>query len=210
MKNIKCFIAFISVVAFVMITNCTAPTAGVETTNGATVVMKDNRVEGTSPPYASVYLFDTSYIPFIDTGLGVATVSDQDGFFSMQQIHAKVINVQVVDTRRRSTVLISAGADGETYRSELKPPGALSGNVETSRTGRILVYICGSGYYVFLDTNGEFSFKELPPASYKIQALLLSSAAAGEKPVIVTSSAKVLVSVISGEVTRVADKVIIQ
>jgi hypothetical protein len=210
MKNINYYIAFISTVFFVMITDCIAPTAGVETTNGATVVMREGRVEGTSPPFASVYLFDTSYIPYIDTGLGVATVSDEDGFFSIHQINTKTINVQVVDNRKRFAVLIEIGSDGETHRSELKLPGTLSGSVETSKAGKVMVFICGTGYYVLLNGSGEWSFKELPPASYKVQAVVLSTTAVDGKPAIISSSAKVSVNVISGEVMMVVDKLVIK
>jgi hypothetical protein len=209
MKNINYYIAIFSLLISVIITDCINPTAGVETTNGATVVMRDDRVEGTSPPFASVYLFDTSYIPYIDTGLGVATVSDEKGLFSMQQIGAKTINVQVIDNKNRYAVLIAIGSDGETYQSELKPHGILTGTVETSRAGKVIVYICGTGYYVLLDRSGEWSLNKLPPASCKIQALLLSTTAAGEKPVIVSSSKKVAVSVISGKVTRMIEKLVI-
>lgn len=209
MKNINYYLAFFSLLISVIIVDCINPAAGVETTNGATVVMREDRVEGTSPPFASVYLFDTSYIPYIDTGFGVATVADEDGFFSMQQISAKTLNVQVYDRKKQFTVLIAVGSDGETHRSELKSPGALSGSVEVSRAGKVMVYICGTGYYVLLNGSGEWSFKELPPASYNVQAVLLSTTAADGKPAILSSSVKVSVSVISDKVTRVADKMVI-
>jgi hypothetical protein len=210
MKNINYIIASFSLLISVLIVDCISPTAGVETTNGATVVMKEGRVEGTSPPFASVYIFDTSYIPYVDTGLGVATASDEDGFFSVQQINAKNLNVQVFDNRKRIAVLMAIGADGETHRSELKLPGTLSGNVETSSAGKVMVFICGTGYYVLLNGSGEWRFKELPPASYKVQAVLLSATAVDGKPAILSSSAKVSVNVISDEVTKIADKLVIQ
>ncbi len=209
MKNINLYIAFLSILISIMITECINPTAGVETTNGATVVMKDDRVDGTSPPYASIYLFDTSYIPYIDTGLGVVTVSDEVGLFSLRQISATAINLQVIDSRMHYTVLFTIGSNGETYRSELKLPGSLTGTVESSGAGKVLVFICGTGYYVLLNGSGEWNFKELPPASYKVQAVLLSTTVAGRKPVIVSSSDRISVKVVSAEVTKMAGKLVI-
>jgi hypothetical protein len=210
MKTFNYLIAFISLLISIIIVDCINPTAGVETTNGATVVMREDRVEGTSPPFASVYLFDTSYIPYIDTGLGVATVADEDGFFSMEQINAKTLNVQVFDSRKQYSVFFAVGSEGELQRSELKQFGTLSGSVETSGAGKVMVYICGTGYYVLLTGSGEFNFKELPPGSYKIQAVLLSNNAVSEKPMIVASSDRVSVNVVSGDVTRVVDKMVVK
>jgi hypothetical protein len=201
MKKLECCIVLVSVFISVMIANCSAPVAGVETTNGATVVMSADHVEGTSPPFASVYIFDTSYIPFVDTGLGVATASDEDGFFSIQQIDAKVINVQIVDNSNKNTGFVAVDADGKLYKSELRHAGTLRGNVEMPGTGKVMVFICGSDYYTFADENGAFSLKGVPPASYKVQAVLLSQTGSGTGQHIISSSAKILVMVNSDEVT---------
>lgn len=208
MKSSKYYIVFCTIIISVIIIDCIHPTAGVETTNGATVVMRDDRVEGTSPPFASVYLFDTSYIPYIDTGLGVATVSDEAGVFSMKQIGVKNIHVQVFDNRKQHTVLFTVGADGELQKATLKLPGALSGSVTVSGAGKVLVFICGTGYYVLLDASGVWSFKDLPPGTYKIQAILLGTTS-GEKPAIIASSEKLKVNVVSGEETRMVEKLVI-
>jgi hypothetical protein len=209
MNLIQSSIASLLLILFVSISGCGPQMAGVETTNGATVVMLDNCVEGSSPPFASVYMFDTGYIPYIGDGLGVVLTADEEGTFHLDGIEEKVLNVQIIDKSKNLSTLLPVGAKGVTYRSELKISGRLQGNVETTGSGRILVFISGTGYYILLKEQGVFSFDNLPPGSYIVQAALLTASENGEKPVLLSSSLKVHATINSDEMTVLKEKIVI-
>jgi hypothetical protein len=193
----------------VIIVNCSQQLTGVETTNGATVAIRDNCVKGETSPYASVYIFDTSYIPYVGTGLGIATVADENGNFSLKNINENVINVQVVDSKNKLGILLTIGDDGQTYQSELKSPGKLKGIVETTRPGKIMVFIYGTGYYIITEKQGEFIFEKLPPGSYTVQASIITTNGNEIQATILSSNQKTNGIVYSDQTTIIAEKIII-
>ena len=50
-------VTFISICIVVMNFQCADQTSGVETTNGATILVHAEMVDGTTPPFTFVYLF---------------------------------------------------------------------------------------------------------------------------------------------------------
>lgn len=149
--------------------DCGKQTCGVETTNGASVVVYQDKVEGTAPPMSNVYLFTSDYIPYIDTGLGITTTSGLDGYYSFNNVQVDTFNVTVIDNEKLRATIISGYKD--TYlQAELRRPGSLEGIVVSSKGGPILVFLYGTGYYILLDTEGPFSLSSLPEGNYKIQA----------------------------------------
>lgn len=162
---------------------CGQKTCGVETTNGATVVVCMGKVEGTAPPFSSIYLFTTDYIPYIDTGLGIATASDIDGYYSFDGIKADTFSLTVVNNAdSRSAVLL--GYQNATLQAKLELPGSLEGKVSSNENGTTLVFVYGTGYYTLLKSAGSFEFDSLPGGRYKIQAARIVKRAFPAKPMI--------------------------
>jgi hypothetical protein len=209
MVRIKFYSEIFLLVLLVIIVNCNQQLSGVETTNGATVAIRDNCVKGETSPYASVYIFDTSYIPYIGTGLGIALVADEDGNFSLKNINKSIINVQVIDNENKQGILLTIGDDGQTYQSDLKSPGKLKGVVETTKLGKILVFIYGTGYYILAEKQGEFIFEKLPPGSYTVQASIITTDGSEMQATILSSNQKVSGIVYSDKTTIIAEKIII-
>jgi hypothetical protein len=183
--------------------------AGVETTNGATVVMRDNSIEGSTPPFSTVYMFDTGYIPYIDRGLGIVLASDEDGKFQLNGIGQKTLNVQVVDNVNNISALVPVDRQGLEYKSGLKRSGTLQGTIECTRSGRILVFVSGTGYYILLDKQGAFTIKSLSPGSYTVQAALLAPSLNGAAPAPVAFSEKITVVINSDKTTVLNEKIIV-
>lgn len=208
MKLIRSSSVSLLVILSVMMYRC-IQIAGVETTNGATVVMRDNSIEGSTPPFSSVYMFDTGYIPYIDRGLGIVLSSDDEGKFQLDGIGKNVLNVQVVDNVNKVSAHLSVDRRGVEYKSELKSSGSLQGTVECTRSGRILVFIAGTGYYILLDQQGSFQFNSLPPGSYTVQAALLASSLNGVVPAPESFSVKVTAVIGSDKATILNEKIII-
>lgn len=158
---------------------CGRSLSGVETTNGATVMVQADRVEGTTPPYANIYLFDKDYIPYIDEGMGVATAADGNGRFLFNGIRGETFTVAVVCDDDSHSILLCAGCTGSTISSALYNPGELEGSVVASDSGSILVFLQGTGWYKILKSSGDFVFDGLPQGKYQLQAAILSYGESG-------------------------------
>jgi hypothetical protein len=175
-------VAFISGLIMLNI-NCGTQTCGVETTNGASVVVFQDKVEGIAPPQSNIYLFTSDYIPFIDTGLGITTTSGLDGYYSFNNVQVDTFNVTVIDNNNSRAAVISGYKDAS-LQVELRRPGSLEGTVVSSNGGPILVFLYGTGYHILLDTEGPFSLNSLPEGKYKIQAARIQKRPYPLKPLI--------------------------
>ena len=71
-------IFFLFALAAILFCSCTPGVSGVETTNGFTITATTTAIKGTAPAYSTVYLFDTGYIPYIDSGFGYGTAVNAD------------------------------------------------------------------------------------------------------------------------------------
>jgi hypothetical protein len=178
---------------------CGQGLSGVETTNGATVTVQADRVEGTTPPFANIYLFDKDYIPYIDEGLGVATAADGNGRFLFNGIRGETFTVAVVCDEDSRSILLCAGCTGSTISSPLYNPGKLEGSVTASDTGSILIFLHGTGWYKILKNSGSFVFDALPQGKYRLQAAILSYGESG-KPSIKNLSTPKEIEVASGKI----------
>lgn len=167
----------------VLFINCGMQTCGVETTNGASVVASQDKVEGTAPPLANIYLFTSDYIPYIDTGLGIATTSGLDGYYLFNNVQVDTFNVTVIDGDNSRAAVI-AGYKETSLQAKLEKPGSLEGSVVCSKEGQVLVFLYGTGYYIILDREGAFLFNSLPAGQYKIQAARIQKQPYPLKPLI--------------------------
>lgn len=163
--------------------NCGIQTCGVETTNGASVTAFQDKVEGTAPPLVNIYLFTSDYIPYIDTGLGIATTSGLDGYFSFYNVQIDTFNVAVVDIDNSRAAIIS-GHKSASLQTKLEKTGSLEGTVVSSKGGPILVFLYGTGYYTILDSEGPFLLNSIPGGKYKAQAARIQKQPYPQKPLI--------------------------
>jgi len=167
--------------------NCGTQTCGVETTNGASVIASQDKVEGTAPPLANIYLFTSDYIPYIDTGLGVTTTSGLDGYYSFNNLQVDTFNVTVVDNDNSRAAVIY-GHKNISLQTKLERPGSLEGTVVSSNGGPILVFLYGTGYYTILNSEGPFLLNSIPGGKYRIQAARIQKQPYPLKPLITALS----------------------
>ncbi len=167
--------------------NCGIQTCGVETTNGATVTASQDKVEGTAPPLANIFLFTSDYIPYIDTGLGVATTSGLDGYYSFNNVQMDTFNVTVIDCDNSRAAVIS-GHKSVSLQKKLEKPGSMEGTVVSLKGGPILVFLYGTGYYTILDSEGPFLLNSIPAGKYKVQAARIQKRPYPQKPLITALS----------------------
>ncbi len=167
--------------------NCGTQTCGVETTNGASVTAFQDKVEGTAPPLANIYLFTSNYIPYIDTGLGVTTTSGLDGYYSFSNVKVDTFIVTVIDNDNSKAAAIYGHKD-VSLQTKLSRPGSLEGTVVSSKDGPILVFLYGTGYYTILDSEGPFLLNSIPGGKYKIQAVRIQKQPYPLKPLILALS----------------------
>lgn len=159
---------------------CSTSLSGVETTNGITVVATAETIEGTAPPYSQVYLFDTSYIPYIDIGTGFGTSVDFDGAFEFS-VAPGTYNILVIvrDGSEagilQKTVSPENSPGGEPEKNDLQKTGSVSGSVEADSGETILVYIAGTSYYRILTGSSSFSFQSVPSGKRVVRCTVITS-----------------------------------
>lgn len=196
-------IIFISLTCLFACFRCAQNTAGIETTNGATIVVNANKVDGTIPPFSSVYLCEKDYIPYIDSGLGVATAADMDGYFLLNKIHGDSFSIAIISNDKSLSALLNASSTGSSFKALLSKPGALEGSVTTSHQGTVLIFLCGTGYYILLDKPGPFMFKSLPAGKYRLYSAIVSEPISISKPFIKFSGSNLEIEITSGNMTTI-------
>jgi|GEM_PF-1417691 len=171
------FIVFAAIC--LMPTGCTNSVSGVETTNGVTVVATSGSIEGTAPPFANIYMFDTGYIPYINSGTGIATAADVNGSFRILAAPG-VYNVLALNPYYDEAGVISpaviSGASGNSSQTKrMQRVGSLRGSIlnRGDDNSSTLVYLSGAGYYCVVNGSGMFSFNMVAPGSYRLCAALL-------------------------------------
>ncbi|HLV31797.1 MAG TPA: hypothetical protein VKY57_09535 [Chitinispirillaceae bacterium] len=185
-------------VIFLIYNNCTQNLSGVETTNGYTVVASSNSIEGVAPKFSRVFLFDTSYIPYIGKGLGVVQVADEQGYYSFT-CDSGVYNILIVDPLSNNSGIIknvtckNQHSYLESHKGKLKKTGSVSGKIESDSKLKCLVFLSGLDYHEVVSENESYKFENVPPGEYLLQIILLDSSYSsgfswGEKvPVLVSS-----------------------
>lgn len=158
---------------------CTNNVSGVETTNGVTVVATSGSIEGTAPPFANIYLFDTSYIPYINSGTGIATAADANGLFRILAApgayNVLALNPYYDEAGVISPAVINGESDNSSQTKRMQRVGSLRGSVLNGSVegGSTLVYLSGAGYYCVVNGSGTFSFNMVAPGPYRLCAALL-------------------------------------
>ena len=188
-----CKVLLTVLLSAVSIYRCTMPNAGVETTNGVTIVASANKIEGITPPFSGVYLFNRDYIPFIDSGTGLGTTTGSEGGFRFTIEPTASYNIAVVSADARTSALFSVS---RSYTSDdnvpLLRPAAITGSVSAAINGPILVILKGTGYYHLLSSPQTFTFESVPSGTHNLQVFVLATAQ-GEKRIVKEGTPKIIV-----------------
>jgi hypothetical protein len=208
----KRLIHIVLIVAAVMIPSihCVNTSAGIETTNGATVVASASSITGTVPPYARVALFDTAFIPMVYRGQGLTSTVDKTGIVEFTDLVPGVYTV-IVETNDGRTaaafqgIAVGPSASDVTIHKMLEPTGTLAGTVTAANDAGagLLVYLVGTGYYLALPGPGAFTFESIAPGNYELQAVGLSADGVYVTPTILSSGVSKMVTVNAGRETAV-------
>ncbi|HEX7511262.1 MAG TPA: hypothetical protein VF335_08180, partial [Chitinivibrionales bacterium] len=157
--------------------------AGVETTNGCTVVATAKTIEGTVPPWSRVFVFDSSYIPYIDSGAGFGTAADNRGNFQFNTPPGKYVIFVIGPAGDAAGIAITSPDSGKTgsvsKQQQLQLPGVVSGTVVTAASDTMLVFLEGMCQYQVLVTAGAFSLGSVPPGTYVLKVARISGSLIG-------------------------------
>ncbi|MBN1306361.1 MAG: hypothetical protein JXA18_00485 [Chitinispirillaceae bacterium] len=165
--------------------SCSTSVSGVETTNGITVVATSESIEGTAPPYAQVYLFDTSYVPFIDSGTGLGTSVDSNGMF-MFSVVPGTYNILVIardgaEARMlQATILADQTEYGGSRKEFLRETGIVNGSVAAGPEEMALVYLAGTSFYRVLTGSASFTFYTVPPGPCILRCARITAKESGD------------------------------
>ena len=182
MRKRPCCTQFFTCIILLLQFFCTTgDIAGVETTNGYTVVATSEDVEGTASPYSSVFVCDTGYIPFVDSGFGRVTSVNESGTYRLKAQPGRY-NVMVISSDAGYAgfvqAAVSADPPPQEHRTDLlymKESGSLNAHV-TSATGyNLLVYLAGTCFHRELQGTGSIGFSALAEGGYKLRVARISS-----------------------------------
>jgi hypothetical protein len=199
----KAIVAISYTLVLLSILQCANQTSGVETTNGAVVYVHAEGVDGVAPPHSIVYLFDKNYIPFIDRGLGIATVADKNGMFSFKGMNFDTVSLTMFSSDLAHGAYLDAGAAGSRYDALLDGKGILNGTVTASDTDKVLVYIPGTSFYSLQQGSGPFVLPSLPEGTYKVTAAALEKIADMGNYTIRKESVSLNVTIVPGKTISV-------
>ena len=148
---------------------------GIETTNGITVVASSSSISGNVPPHASVSLFNTAYIPFIDRGISHTVTADESGNFAFDGLVPGKYNVIVTTPDERDAALvpcvkIDTSVIDSQYRAILEPVGSVSGSITNvpDSIAEVLIFLEGTGYYTRIPGAGAFTIDQVSAGSYNL------------------------------------------
>jgi len=163
---------------------CSSKVAGVETTNGCTVVATASAIEGTAPALSRAFIFDSQYIPYIDSGFGIGTATDEQGKFRCPASPGSY-NILVIDPSGNAasiSITAPAATRGSTVseHKQLYRPGAVSGTVSTAGRDTLLVFLQGMCQYQVILADRIFRLTNVPEGSYTLKMARLSGTAGGK------------------------------
>ena len=154
---------------------------GIETTNGVTVIASSSSISGSVPPFASVSLFDTAYIPFIGRGISRAVSASETGDFVFDGLLPGTYNVIVSTPDGRDAALvpriaIEASVIDSQYRAMLEPVGSVNGAITNvpDTVAEVLIYLEGTGYYARMPGTGTYTINQVPAGNYSLRTSVSS------------------------------------
>ncbi len=167
------------VLAALLIARCSTQVAGVETTNGCTVVASAAAIEGTVPPFSRVFVFDAGYIPYIDSGVGIGTAADEAGTFQFATAPGAYTVFVVGPTGEAAGIPIESpdSKNGTVSKNQvLHRPGAVSGIIAGAPSDTFLIFLAGMCQYQLAPAARTFYLAGVPEGTYTLKIARLSGA----------------------------------
>ena len=162
---------------------CSMRLAGVETTNGCTVVATATSIEGTAPPLSRVFIFNERYIPYIDSGIGMGTAADGEGAFRFSTSPGAYHVFIIGPTGEAANLSVESPGSSDTghvsKNGRLRHPGAVSGAISSAVADTLLVFLSGMCHYQLLCAERSFFIKNVPEGTYLLEIARLSGAPSG-------------------------------
>lgn len=156
---------------------CGPSVAGVETTNGFSVTASAEVVFGKAPPNSQVYLCDTHYIPFVNIGTGLQTVSNRIGKFDFAVMPGTYKIIIITPAGKSAGIDLesttTSSTSQKTVSSTPELPGSITGTIHRATTDSLLLYLTGTAYYYLVTTNQEFTIGSIPPGKYRLRVVHL-------------------------------------
>jgi hypothetical protein len=185
MKNVKIvicrkflFLIFAVFASFLFCTSLPSNTrgggSGTEAPNAIVLISDSGRLYGASGCRVVVGAFDSTYVPYNDSGLDTLTLSDTGNRFDFGFLKTGTYNVVVTDLDSGmaaffSGIHIAPCSVPDTFKSDLAAVGSISGYVRDSSgiAYPILpVYLLGSPFFSRTDRDGHFLIQEVPPGDF--------------------------------------------
>ena len=152
-----------------------------ETTNGLTAAVTTDAVEGTAPPFSTLYLIGDAYDPFSGKPFD-SVATDSTGFyrFTVAQGGYNLFCRNTDTLQVRLHVLIGGTAIGvnDTLRDTLTLPGSMEGYAplfeDTSVTSYL--YLEGTPFFTIADDrSGYFRIDHIPQGRYTVKTYSVKS-----------------------------------
>jgi len=153
--------------------------SGIETTNGDGSITADaSTIEGTAPAFTSVTLVQEEYLPVLEQGNALITVTDADGSFRFVGLEAGTYSVTVLhDTLGAHLKGVRVGPDVRRTTREfvLGKTGTVSGRIESvsDTLAMILVYLAATAVYDVVMPTDSFELGPVPAGEYAFRAARL-------------------------------------
>jgi len=167
---------FLCIANVVILMKCTPGISGVETTNGFTITATTDAIEGTAPAFSTVYLFDTAYIPYIDSGFGYGTAvtAEKDFRFPLSSGSYNIFVYSYSGDLGGTAQKVALADAAESRQKTMDKTTSISGFVTMPENTSALVYIPGSDFYRLLKESGPFTLTGIPAGTFRIKVARLS------------------------------------
>lgn len=150
--------------------------SGSQTTNGVTIAVSSDSIRVTGKENSTSMLYSSSYVPFNDSGYA-DTVQCIDGSCLFLKVPGGMYNILVVDYNDSLAAIIQdvniGGSSTVHINDSLLPYGSISGTIrqENDLLSNYAVFIRGTPFQVYSDTNGAYLFTALPMGSYRLSVM---------------------------------------
>lgn len=174
----KRFVALTGITLFVLLCCCTGPMqAGSETTGGVKIATTGTTIQVTTTPAAIAILFDARFNPGDTQKVADTATADDSGQIEFADLPAGMYNVFIYpqDPSQGAAVFgipiameVLSYADSSTFASLRTIVGIITWQGQPDSTSQ--VNIVGSPFVTKTDTQGGFSFKNIPVGVYAVVA----------------------------------------
>jgi hypothetical protein len=189
-KFCKLTCVLFAIAVFMSIVFCSGPQygGGVETTNGITIAVKENQIQGTAPAGSQIVLCDTSYVPYMSfqplTAMFIDTAfANEYGKFKLDLIPDGFYNLIGRSCNSDSGAIIANICINRLNTTEVLKSSdyvmlaSITGKVfiDSEGTESVLVYLIGTGLGSTTDSSGMYTIGNVPVGIYKLMGSYINS-----------------------------------